>query len=139
MSCPDKQLARGSGELHRMAWLSCILVVLTVVASTQGTFLNIFWFPSQHHLSPGYTCPAGASEEEFDIGRGDSEVFKTQAKKKYGPNVNCTVTYNRDAQTCRQLKFACNKFKMGRKDFLYVKKGKRTLRLVFKIFFKISK
>merc|ERR1712227_673620 len=99
------------GELHRMAWLSCILVALTVVASTQG-----------------YTCPAGASEEEFDIGRGDSEVFKTQAKKKYGPNVNCTVTYNRDAQTCRQLKFACNKFKMGRKDFLYVKKGKRTLR-----------
>merc|ERR1712012_292886 len=104
-------LAGGSGELHRMAWLSCILVALTVVASTQG-----------------YTCPAGASEEEFDIGRGDSEVFKTQAKKKYGPNVNCTVTYNRDAQTCRQLKFACNKFKMGRKDFLYVKKGKRTLR-----------
>jgi len=56
------------------------------------------------------TCKKkGKFSKTVTIGSGDSYSFKTQAKKKYGKNVKCSVTYKRDS-SCPKLKFSCSKF-----------------------------
>jgi len=56
------------------------------------------------------TCKKkGKFSKTITIGSGDSYSFKTQAKKKYGGNVKCSVTYKRDS-SCPKLKFSCSKF-----------------------------
>jgi len=61
------------------------------------------------------TCKKkGKFSKTITIGSGDSYSFKTQAKKKYGGNVKCSVTYKRDS-SCPKLKFSCSKFNIDNK------------------------
>jgi len=61
------------------------------------------------------TCKKkGKFSKTVTIGNGDSYSFNTQAKKKYGGNVKCSVTYKRGS-SCSKLKFSCSKFNINSK------------------------
>merc|ERR1711970_1130198 len=61
------------------------------------------------------TCKKkGKFSETITIGSGDSYTFDTQAKRKYGGNVKCRVTYKRGS-SCPKLRFSCSKFNIENK------------------------
>merc|ERR1719233_2083661 len=61
------------------------------------------------------TCKKkGKFSKTITIGSGDSYTFDTQAKKKYGGNVKCRVTYKRGS-SCPKLRFSCSKFNIENK------------------------
>ena len=53
-------------------------------------------------------CPAGISSATITVENGDVFTYKTQEGKKYGPNVDCTVSYVK-GDTCSKIGFGCNK------------------------------
>jgi len=61
------------------------------------------------------TCKKkGKFSKSITIGSGDSYTFNTQAKKKYGGNVKCSVTYKRGS-SCPKLRFSCSEFNIDNK------------------------
>merc|ERR1719233_2826235 len=61
------------------------------------------------------TCKKkGKFSKTITIGSGDSYSFNTQAKKKYGGNVKCSVTYKRGS-SCPKIRFSCSKFNIDNK------------------------
>merc|ERR1711970_1184346 len=61
------------------------------------------------------TCKKkGKFSKTITIGSGDSYTFNTQAKRKYGGNVKCSVTYKRGS-SCPKLRFSCSKFNIENK------------------------
>merc|ERR1719233_1427414 len=61
------------------------------------------------------TCKKkGKFSKTITIGSGDSYSFNTQAKKKYGGNVKCSVTYKRGS-SCPKIRFSCSKFNINNK------------------------
>merc|ERR1711970_250500 len=62
------------------------------------------------------TCKKkGKFSKTITIGSGDSYSFNTQAKKKYGGNVKCSVTYKRGS-SCPKLRFSCSEFNINNKN-----------------------
>merc|ERR1712212_848073 len=61
------------------------------------------------------TCKKkGKFSKTITIGSGDSYSFNTQAKKKYGGNVKCSVTYKRGS-SCPKIRFSCSDFNIDNK------------------------
>merc|ERR1712212_768318 len=62
------------------------------------------------------TCKKkGKFSKTITIGSGDSYSFNTQAKKKYGGNVKCGVTYKRGS-SCPKIRFSCSEFDINNKN-----------------------
>jgi len=61
------------------------------------------------------TCKKkGKFSKIVTIGSGDSYTFNTQASKRYGGNVKCSVTYKRDS-SCPKIRFSCSEFNINNK------------------------
>merc|ERR1711970_32840 len=62
------------------------------------------------------TCKRkGKFSKTITIGSGDCYTFNTQAKKKYGRNVKCSVTYKRGS-SCPKINFFCYEFNINNKN-----------------------
>ena len=65
-------------------------------------------------------CGDGNWATTVVINDGDSFSYKTSRQKKYGPNLNCVVTYQL-GNTCQEMALHCHKFiTRGCKDKLVI-------------------
>jgi len=76
----------------------------------------VLMVPVLYGAGKDVTCKKkGKFSKTITIGSGDSYTFNTQAKKKYGGNVKCSVTYKRGS-FCPKLSFSCSKFNINNKN-----------------------
>jgi len=75
----------------------------------------VLMVPVLYGAGKDVTCKKkGKFSKTITIGSGDSYTFNTQAKKKYGGNVKCSITYKKDS-SCPKLRFSCSKFNIHNK------------------------
>ena len=70
-----------------------------------------------------FTCPTDEVEETIPVGAGDAFAFNTNNGPKYSRNMNCKIHYVMEA-SCQKMRLSCQRFHLGKGDFLIVKNGK---------------
>ena len=70
-----------------------------------------------------FTCPTDEAEETIPVGAGAAFAFNTNDGPKYSRNMNCKIHYVMKP-SCQKMRMSCQRFHLGKGDFLIVKNGK---------------
>ena len=70
-----------------------------------------------------FTCPTDEVEETIPVGAEDNFAFNTNDGPKYSRNMNCKIHYV-VKPSCQKMRMSCQRFHLGKGDFLIVKNGK---------------
>ena len=69
-----------------------------------------------------FTCPTDEVEETIPVGAEDNFAFNTNDGPKYSRNMNCKIHYVMKP-SCQKMRMSCQRFQIGKGDYLIVQKG----------------